>query len=64
MTDIIGVIRLFLFIITHPVGVYRFIQETLVLFRVLNLDADGQVRPLFQRPNEDQDSLLGTRCRK
>ena len=58
MADIIGVIRLFFFILTHPIGAYRFIKEILVLFRVLTLDVFGRVRPLFQIPNDDQDSLL------
>jgi hypothetical protein len=50
MTDIIGVIRLVLFILTHPVGTYRFIKDILVLFRVLHLDVFGRVLPLFQKP--------------
>jgi hypothetical protein len=58
MTDIVGMIRLFFFVLTHPVGTYRFIKEILVLFRVLTIDVFGRVRPLFQIPNEDQDSLL------
>ncbi len=57
MTDIIGVIRLFFFILTHPFGAYRFIKEILVLFRVLNLDMYGRVLPLFQMPIDDRDSL-------
>ncbi len=58
MMDIIGVIRLFFFILTHPIGNYRFIKEILVLFRVLNLDGFGRVLPLFRLPDDDQDLLL------
>ncbi len=58
MTDIIGVIRLFFFILTHPIGTYRFIKEILVLFQVLNLDVFGRVLPLFRLPDDDQDLLL------
>ena len=57
MTDIIGVIRLFFFILTHPFGAYRFIKEILVLFRVLSLDVFGRVLPLFRVPHDDLDSL-------
>jgi hypothetical protein len=46
MTDIIGVIRLFFFVLTHPLVTYRFIKEILVLFRVLTLDVFGRVHPL------------------
>jgi hypothetical protein len=58
MTDIIGVIRLFFYILTHPLGTYRFVKEMLVLFRVLHLDEFGRVLPLFQIPDDNQDSLL------
>ena len=47
--DWIGMARLFFFVLTHPVGTFRFIQEIAVLIRILSVDVFGQVYPIVRR---------------
>lgn len=49
MTNVIGIFKLILFAIRHPIGTYKFIKDVDVLIRVLALDVFGSVVPLYQR---------------
>lgn len=49
MTDIIGTIKLILFVMRHPIGTYKFMKDVRVLIRVLSLDVFGNVAPLYQK---------------
>ncbi len=49
MTDVIGIIKLILFIVRHPIGTYKFVKGMSVFRRSLALDVFGNVTPLHRR---------------
>lgn len=38
MTDLVGLIKLGFYVLTHPIGTYRFMRMVKVLIRSLTLD--------------------------
>jgi len=52
MANVIGMARLFFFVLTHPVGTFRFAQDIAIVIRCLTLDVFGSIAPLHRAQKE------------
>jgi hypothetical protein len=55
LTDVWGLLRLLLFVLTHPVGTFRFIKAISTMTRVFTTDVYGQTASLYRRDDRENE---------